>query len=506
MPDGPFRAVENHDDSAGELRELKLLNEIGTLIATDLKLDAIVQKVTDVGTELCGAQFGAFFYNVINDEGEAYLLYALSGLPRSAFESFGMPRNTAIFDTTFRGLGVLRSDDITADPRYGKQSPHFGMPKGHPPVVSYLAVPVTSRDGKIIGGLFFGHPEKGRFSEADEKIIQGVAARAAVAIDNARLLEAAQRLAMIVESSDDAIVSKDLNGIIKTWNRGAERIFGWTAKEIVGKSILTVIPDEYQHEESIILGKITRGERMDHYETVRQHKDGSRIHVSITVSPIRDASGTITGASKVARDITESKRAQERQKLLLREMSHRVKNLFALTSGVVSLSARSATTPKELAHLVQSRIAALARAHDLTLPGGDGETPRQAALSELVKTILSPYDDDGRISMEGPPVECGPTVSTSFALLLHEFATNSVKYGALSLPTGHINVTWAKDGLLALVWRETGGPPVERTRHEGFGGVLVDATIKSLGGIITRDWAKDGLIIRLTVPLERVLA
>ena len=175
-----------------ETRVLDLLNSTGQAIASKLDLDSLVQTVTDAGTELSGAQFGAFFYNVVNAQGEAMLLYALSGAPREAFEKFGMPRATPIFSPTFHGEGVVRSADITQDSRYGTMPPHHGMPKGHLPVRSYLAAPVVSRSGEVIGGLFFGHPETDVFTDRSERIIVGVAAQAAVAIDNARLYEAAQ--------------------------------------------------------------------------------------------------------------------------------------------------------------------------------------------------------------------------------------------------------------------------------------------------------------------------
>ncbi len=178
-----------------EARALEILNKTGTAISSQLDLETVVQTVTDSATEISKAKFGAFFYNVINQEGESFLLYTLSGAPREAFEKFGLPRNTPIFDPTFRGEGPVRSDDITKDPRYGQMSPHHGMPKGHLPVVSYLAVPVISRSGEVIGGLFFGHPEPGVFSERTERIMVVIAAQAAVAIDNARLYEAAQRAA-----------------------------------------------------------------------------------------------------------------------------------------------------------------------------------------------------------------------------------------------------------------------------------------------------------------------
>ncbi|MDB5687648.1 MAG: domain S-box protein, partial [Rhizorhabdus sp.] len=176
-----------------ESRTLDTLNRSGTSLAGELGVDRVVQMVTDAGVELTGAQVGAFFYNVLDDAGESYMLYTLAGVDRSAFENFPMPRNTAVFAPTFGGEGVVRSDDITADPRYGHNAPRRGMPEGHLPVRSYLAVPVMSRTGEVMGGLFFGHAETGRFDARHERLMVGIAAQASIAIDNARLYEASQR-------------------------------------------------------------------------------------------------------------------------------------------------------------------------------------------------------------------------------------------------------------------------------------------------------------------------
>jgi PAS domain S-box-containing protein len=172
---------------------LRTLNEVGQLISAELDLHNTVQAVTNAATELTGARFGSFFYNVLNEHGASYMLYTLAGVPREAFAHFPMPRATDLFGPTFRGEGVVRIDDVKLDPRYGKNSPYFGMPEGHLPVTSYLAVPVVSRSGEVLGGLFFGHPEPGVFTERDQMTVFGLASQAAVAMDNARLYEAAQK-------------------------------------------------------------------------------------------------------------------------------------------------------------------------------------------------------------------------------------------------------------------------------------------------------------------------
>jgi PAS domain S-box-containing protein len=174
-------------------RHLRILNDTGASVARERDLETIVQIVTDAGVELSDAQFGAFFYNVLSPEGGSYMLYALSGAPRAAFENFPMPRNTAVFEPTFLGSGVVRSDNILDDPRYGKNAPRQGMPEGHLPVRSYLAVPVISRTGEVLGGLFFGHAEPARFQQEHETALLGIAGHAATAIDNARLFQAAER-------------------------------------------------------------------------------------------------------------------------------------------------------------------------------------------------------------------------------------------------------------------------------------------------------------------------
>jgi PAS domain S-box-containing protein len=326
----------------------------------------------------------------------------------------------------------------------------------------------------------------------------------------------AHRLAAIVESSDDAIVSKDLNGTIVSWNAGAERLFGYKAEEVIGKPITILIPHDRDNEEPFILERIRRGERIDHYETVRLRKDGSHVEISLSVSPVKDVEGRIIGASKIARDITERKRAQEQQTLLIREMSHRVKNLFTVTSAMVMLSARSAGSPEELAKAVRARLAALARAHELTRPGlidKEEQGGKDTTLHAVVQTIFAPYLDPERRSGYEPLIISGPDVPirgnaiTSFALILHELTTNAAKYGALSSPTGHIHVDCsASGGKLRMTWKESGGPRLDgQPKHEGFGGFLTRQIVSGqFGGQTSHDWNPEGLAVHLSVPLTNL--
>ncbi|MGA7384271.1 MAG: PAS domain S-box protein, partial [Methylocella sp.] len=301
------------------------------------------------------------------------------------------------------------------------------------------------------------------------------------------------------------------------WNPGAERLFGYMAEEVIGKSITLLIPTDRHDEESEILSLIRRGETIDHYETVRQRKDGSLVEISVTVSPIKSAEGRIIGASKIARDITERTRAQEQQNLLLREMRHRVKNLFAVASGLVTLSARSARTPADMAEAIRGRLGALARAHALTRPGlinGDGEPRQDTTLHALVQTIFAPYVDPERCKdhgfyiVTGPCLPIGGNAVTGIALVMHELATNAAKYGALSSPGGYIHIDWSvKEDELLLTWKEHGGPFLDGpAEHEGFGSSLVCRLVTGqFGGQLSYDWKPKGLIIRLSVPVERLM-
>lgn len=185
------KQLQAREQRARETAEV--LNRIGPMVTAELDPEKLTQKITDLATQAVRAEFGALFHNVRNENQESYVLYTLSGVPREAFANFPMPRNTEVFGPTFRGDGPVRSDDITKDPRYGKNAPHHGMPVGHLPVRSYLAVPVISRSGDVLGGLFFGHGRTGVFGEEEERIAKGIAAQAAVALDNAALFSESQR-------------------------------------------------------------------------------------------------------------------------------------------------------------------------------------------------------------------------------------------------------------------------------------------------------------------------
>lgn len=210
-------------------------------------------------------------------------------------------------------------------------------------------------------------------------------------------------------------------------------------------------------------------------------------------------------------DITHHKNAREQQGVLLREINHRIKNLFSVTAGLISLSARTSTNVEELASDLTLRLHALAKAHALTLPDltDDGlvGTP-VTTVATLIRSILAPHDhaNASRIAITGTDVPLSGNALTSFALLLHEFATNAAKYGALSSPLGRLAVDiTAVNETLFVRWEESGTPDIESgSLHQGFGTILEKAALRGLGGKIVKEWKPDGLLLLLEFPLSEI--
>jgi PAS domain S-box-containing protein len=309
-----------------------------------------------------------------------------------------------------------------------------------------------------------------------------------------------RRLSAIVESSDDAIVSKDLDGVIVTWNKAAERLFGYLAEEVIGKSITILIPADRQEEERDILDRIRRGERVDHFETLRQRKDGSLVNISLCVSPISDEFGKIVGASKIARDITHQKRREELIDLLAREAEHRAKNLLAVAQATVHLA--QGDSPAAVKAAIEGRLRALASAHTLLAQSRWAG----ADLHTLVVEELAPHTraDESRVETLGENVMLKPDQAQAMAVALHELATNAVKYGALSVAAGCVKIEWGlrPGNRLSVRWVETGGPPVLPPGRNGFGMQVMARMIRDqLGGKIDFDWRPQGIICDIAMPL-----
>lgn len=314
-------------------------------------------------------------------------------------------------------------------------------------------------------------------------------------------MEAASRLAAIVESSDDAIISKDLNGYVTSWNAGAERMFGYSAEEAIGRHISFIVPADLRSQEDDILARLRGGERIDHFETVRLRRDGSAIQVSITVSPVRNSAGDIVGASKISRDITDAKRHAETRELLLNEIKHRVKNMLSIIDSIAMQSLRGLAKP--VVAEFGARIRALAAAHDVMTE----QNWKGSDLATLLDKTLAPFHGkhSERLSTAGPLVMLNANTSLLLGLIFHELATNAMKYGAWSSGAGQVEVTWSyTDGDIELLWREKNGPKVSPPTQSGFGSSLISRVLKHSGSTGEISFPEAGVSCRLRLS-KRVL-
>jgi PAS domain S-box-containing protein len=382
-----------------EARTLEILNRTGVAVAGELDLERLVQTVTDAGVDLSGAEFGAFFYNVVGDDGGAYTLCTLTGAPREALANFPMPRDTLLFEPTFHGHDPIRSHDILVDPRYEQNPPFAGMLKDHASVRSYLAVPVVARSGETLGGLFLGHSQPGVFTERAERVVIGIAAQAAVAIDNARLYQLSQReiaarkqaeqelqllnealeervaqraqqlaasvtkledterrFRLLVEGvTDYAIYMLDPAGNVVNWNAGAERVKGYGREEIIGRHY-SLFYTEDDRQRGLPQRALATAARTGKFETEgwRVRKDGSTFWANAVVNAIHGSAGQLLGFAKVTRDLTERRATEERlrqaQKMeavgqLTGGVAHDFNNLLTVISG--NLEALQRRLPKD---------------------------------------------------------------------------------------------------------------------------------------------------------------
>jgi len=329
-------------------------------------------------------------------------------------------------------------------------------------------------------------------------------------------------LRLVLDSATDAFYCVDTEGTTTMCNHAFLRMVGIEREEdAIGKKLHDVVhhthPDgsPYPKEECPIY-RVAKDGGFAHVDNELFFRlDGTSFPVEYWVSAII-RQGELQGAVCTFIDITERRRSQEQQKLLLGELNHRVKNLFAVTDGVISLSARSAQTPQELTKKIKGRLNALALAHELILPDlsrSADTNVRPTSLDDLIRKILSPYADANetaehrRLVLNGPVVAVGARAVTNLALILHEFATNAAKYGALSVPQGGIDIAWSeRDGMLALKWHERGGPAIGAPPSaEGFGTVLSSHIVRGqLGGSLSYNWNPNGLIADLSFPLERL--
>ena len=475
-------------DYAAENRALIALAQV---MATSP--DAILQKLADTALTLCRAHSAGLSLLEEGDQKNNFHWRAIAGQWARHING-GTPRN-------FGPCGTVLDQDVAMVCSH----PELDFPYWAPikPVLEEgLLIPFHIK-GEALGTIWVvAHDTSRRFDAEDLRVMTNLGTFAASAYQTLLSLNATQRIASIVESSDDAIVSKDLNGVIINWNQGAERIFGYTAEEVVGKPITILIPPDRHDEEPSILERIRRGERVEHFETVRMRKHGSRVDISLTISPVKNAEGKIIGASKIARDITERKRSEAQIAILAREAEHRAKNVLATVQATVHLT--QSDTPEGLKQAIEGRIQALANVHRLFV-----ESRWEGAdLHGLAQEELAAYSPgrETRVQIDGPSVLLEPNAAQAIAVILHELATNAAKYGALSVPNGHVRIEWSheQNGQLVLRWTEKGGPPVEPPTRRGFGARVMENMVRGqFKGELKFDWHPEGLACEIVLPRVR---
>lgn len=317
------------------------------------------------------------------------------------------------------------------------------------------------------------------------------------------------QLATIVSTSADAIISLSLEGEILSWNPGAEKLLGYSAQEVVGLSETLLFPKGDENEFRIKYAQLRDGKSV-HRDSIRVHKDGTLVDVAVSAAPIRRSDGRLIGYSAVLQDITERKRADARMRLVTRELSHRTKNLLAVIVSMVRQTARLCTDTEAFQDELVQRLHAMAASHDLLV----AEDWAGASLSELINAVLEPFGGSfvKVVQVDGPAVFLNANAIQNIALALHELATNAAKYGAMSVPTGRVNISWSfesSDGrkLLNFTWTETGGPPVKRPQRTGFGHVVVDRVIsRALEADVSYRFDEPGVVWSISMPADVVMS
>jgi PAS domain S-box-containing protein len=370
-----------------------------------------------------------------------------------------------------------------------------------------MATPIAqlAKTGKALGEGKPVVPIPSTLREVDELSV--------ALVNTARELDArtgAQaHLAAIVSSSPSAIVSLSPDGLIRTWNPAASDLFGYTPEEVIGQSVEILAPPDARELFDDLYAQVRAGETV-HADVLRRHKDGHLIDVSINISPMLDDAGRLVGISSISTDARERKARERHIDFLMRELSHRSKNLLAVVQAIAGQTARCSPNIEDFQTRFSDRVHAMSRSQDLlTARNWGGVT-----LRDLARAQVAPFAEDAasRIEIAGPDVLLKADVVHSLSLALHELATNAAKYGALSTPEGQVAIHWSlvpADGGtdFHMSWRESGGPAVRAPERKGFGDVVIThMTAASLRGRVKLDYEAAGVSWTLEAPAANLMS
>lgn len=357
-------------------------------------------------------------------------------------------------------------------------------------------------------------PEGQRLAELERQV---EVLRAALAEAEARLEAAAaqtrqneergRQLAAIVEASRDAIWSWTPDGTITSWNAAAERLLQYTADEMIGRHLLTLVPSERLELARNAMSELRRGGWIGQYETVRLRRDGTPIQVELTVSPIIDATGATVGAATICRDITQRKQLEARQELLVGELNHRFKNTISVIQALMHQVSRNSESLDDFIAAFGDRLRTLVRTHDALMR----KQFEGASLRDLAQEGIDTFCSEGArsVTLKGDDLLLNPQTAQTVCLVFHELAANAARHGALSAAGGRVRLEWQVQpwqGVpsVRLEWHERGGPGVAAapSRH-GFGRTLLErGAAAALGGEATLEFARQGLRYELAFPVE----
>jgi len=491
-----------------ELAATQQLHRISTQLIQENEAESLHEKVVDAAMAIMRSDFASMqlYYP---GRGELRLLAFRGFNPAAvAFWEWVRPASSSTCGVAMetRRRSVVADIELS-DFMAGSEDLETSRQTG---IRAVQSTPLIARTGRLLGMISTHWSQVHQPSDHDLRLFDVLARQAADLIERTEAQQVAQRLSAIVDSSYDAIVSKDLNGIITSWNNGAQRLFGYSAEEAIGRPILILIPSDHPNEEPNILDRIRGGERVEPYETVRRRKDGSMVEVLLTVSPVKDAYGRVVGASKIAHDISERKRGEALLRTVMHELSHRSKNLLSVIQAMAQQTARLSPSVDAFLDRFIGRVQGLAASQDLLV----NQNWTGVSLDELVRQQLQPFGgrDAGRIETDGPPLYVAPDAAQTLGLALHELATNASKYGALSVPGGSVAVQWKIEpesgaSRFRMSWRERGGPSVETPERSGFGRMLIERlTAEKLDATVHLTFDLEGVVWTLDAAARDVLA
>lgn len=451
---------------------LATVAEAGLALTRGPDPQTIARLVSKTILRLCDAEYAAFFYELAHGAKANGLLVAVAQPNQETVVRRLSPEGDGASWPRIAPGDVLRSLDIASDPRFTAEDRHLYLCHGIPAVRSLIAAPILDAEGRTAGAILCGHAQPNFFQESSEDLVATVAAQASISMENVRLRDELKlrashfeevrqdmrdhsdrldELAAIVSSSGDAIIGKDLNGVITSWNQAATRIFGYSTDEIIGKSILQLIPEHLHSNEFVLLGRIRSGERIDHFETVRRTKSGELIDVSLTISPVRNQQGVIVGASKILRDISATKRAErsllQAEKIaaagrMAATIAHEINNPLEAVVNLLYLLRDFITDPAGAGYLktAETELARVSHIARQTLGFyREHGSARKTSLTELVRHTISVYEP--RCSATGISIES--SLQTKRELIVRrgeimQVVSNLVANSIHAMPNGGI--------------------------------------------------------------------